>query len=52
MDSAFEETYEKYREYLLSEKIIYKKTVLGIIDILGFKHFLEYFEDEAPKNIK
>lgn len=47
----FEDIYDKYKENMQLENIMYKKTFLGIIDILGFKVFLDNYKEKAPIEI-
>jgi hypothetical protein len=47
----FLNTFKKYKQYLQSDKISYKQTILGIIDILGFRAFLNESKEMAPKII-
>jgi hypothetical protein len=44
----FLNTFEKYKQYLQSDKISYKRSILGIIDILGFRAFLSESKEKAP----
>jgi hypothetical protein len=48
---GFHDTFEKYKRYLQSDEISYKQTILGIIDILGFRTFLDKSKEMAPKKI-